>query len=328
MGSLTRFLQDAFAARCPAGWTCASEVPLVDKQAVRRLGFEPRADILLSHEKTLQRIWVEFEVSRADPVANHAKFATAAFLEGLAEHDCFVSMSSRHIARGRAALAAGTAIWMRGLGIPAFQVDLLPDFDESAVKALNGRVLTLEGDLPSMPIQGEIERVIDVSSVTTLTSGHRVHKADNAYTVSLNVRRWNSELQTDDGKLQWGRRRVQYFVFDPASELFAPSKFCAFIPSPVMARRIASGGHTGSIREPFLGMNMSLYSALGESDSRFDGHVARHHLQSRLSYRLMPVAATPEAVRLAFERWQFSVASIVTVPASAQVLLHGQDERT
>jgi hypothetical protein len=55
--------------------------------------------LLLSGDRS-RRIWVEFEVSRADPVANRAKFATSRFLEPEGSDDTFVSMASRHIAPG------------------------------------------------------------------------------------------------------------------------------------------------------------------------------------------------------------------------------------
>src|SRR5437879_7456209 len=93
MGSLTGYLQDAFAEHCPRGWTCHREAPLVGIDAAARLGFAPRADVMLEQPATSRRVWVEFEVSRADPVANHAKFGTSRFLEGDGrDGDAFVSM--------------------------------------------------------------------------------------------------------------------------------------------------------------------------------------------------------------------------------------------
>jgi hypothetical protein len=49
---------------------------------------------------------VELEVSRADPVANHVKFATAHLVSPMPAGDAFVSMVSRHVVRGRSNLAA------------------------------------------------------------------------------------------------------------------------------------------------------------------------------------------------------------------------------
>lgn len=81
MPTLTPWLQSRFAAHCPRGWRCRAEVPLVDEAASSRLGFRPRADALLERAADGRRVWMEFEVSRADPVANHAKFATARYFE-------------------------------------------------------------------------------------------------------------------------------------------------------------------------------------------------------------------------------------------------------
>lgn len=317
MGSLTRFLQEAFAAKCPKGWSCEAEVPLVEKAAVRRLGFEPRADVLLTDQASARRIWVEFEVSRADPVANHAKFATAAMLEGLRPDDCFVSMTSRHIVSGRAALAAGTTIWMRSLGIPAFQVDLLPSFDELSIKTLNAQPLTLKDDIKRLSIKDELDRVLDASSSAQLASGHRIHKVDNSYSVGLNVRQWNDEIATDAGRMLWGQRRVQFFVLDPASMLFAPSKFCSFIPGPVFAEFAP----TRNPVSPRLGMTMDVYAQLGEQDSRFDGHIARKHLERRLGYTLTPMSLLDGPLKKSFASWSTTVQPWVTVNPSPAILV-------
>jgi len=74
----------------------------------------------------------------------------------------------------------------------------------------------------------------------------------------------------------WGNRQVQYLAFDPVTHLFAPSKFCAFVPTPcpVMAAAVSTSRH-----EHAIGMKMSVYATFGEGDPRFDGHLARVHLQ-------------------------------------------------
>jgi hypothetical protein len=77
MGSLATFLQAEFRRRCPPGWECSPESPLLPAALTDLLGYDPRADVVLTDPAAKSRIWVEFEVSRADPVANHAKFATA-----------------------------------------------------------------------------------------------------------------------------------------------------------------------------------------------------------------------------------------------------------
>lgn len=52
MGALTGFLQEQFASCCPPRWRCRADVPLVNEGAARRLGFEPRVDVL--YERTDQ----------------------------------------------------------------------------------------------------------------------------------------------------------------------------------------------------------------------------------------------------------------------------------
>lgn len=321
MGSLTPYLQHAFAKAAPAGWACRAEVPLVDKAATRRLGFEPRADLLMERSDGSARIWVEFEISRADPVANHAKFATARFLEGGPGAEVFVSMVSRHVVSGRAALAAGTALAMRAMGIPAFQVDLLPDFDAESVKRLNAMPAASLRELKSLDAKGEVRRLIEVGQGDVTRTGHRIHKADNPWTVGVNVREWNRQIASAEGLALWGRRAVQYFVHDLGSGLFAPSKFCAFVPAP-------QGSEVEPLHARFkpqpVSMGLELYAALGEGDPRFDGHIARQHLQSRLGYRLVPLENALEIERLAdlrrsFEAWHAPLQ--VVVPLRRPVVL-------
>lgn len=318
MGTLTGYLQGRFRDGCPAEWACRAEVPLLDEAACRRLGFQPRADVLMERRDGSRRIWIEFEISRADPVANQAKFATARFLEGGWAADTFVSMHSRHIVRGRSALAAGTAMMMRSLGIPAFQVDLLPTFDGEAIRQLNALPRAELEQLAPFDAGPEIERVLQVTDAMLVSGWHRIHKADNAFTVSVNVRQWNREMAATPTATLWGRRAVQYFVHDPGSGLFAPSKFCAFVPAP---GGDAGGAAFRTVQEPPGGMRMGLYAVLGEQDPRFDGHVARRHLEQRLGYRVVGVGSAPPALREAFERWVAGCGSRVVVRGEAGLLV-------
>ena len=77
MPQLARYLQEAFERNCPKGWVCRTEVNVVSDDLAEMLGYAPKADAMLQEVATGRRVWVELEVSRADPVANHAKFATA-----------------------------------------------------------------------------------------------------------------------------------------------------------------------------------------------------------------------------------------------------------
>jgi hypothetical protein len=322
MAALTRWLQSRFAAHCPSGWQCRAEAPLVNEAASLRLGFGARADILLEREGDGRRIWVEFEVSRADPVANHAKFATVRFFERMPADDVFVSMTSRHIVPGRAALAASTAVMMRALGIPAFQVMLLPQIDGVGVRRFNSLSLE-ELDRSGPDIAPEVARVLDITSALALGGGHRIHRADNPWTVGMNVRRWNAELALPSGAALWRRRAVQYFAFDPGSGLFAPSKFCAFIPGAVFrdAMGVAEPRPPEYHARAVHLMTLDVYTRLDEGDARFDGNVARKHLELNLGYRQRALGDAAPRARAAFEAWHARVAAAVPLRGQTSILI-------
>src|SRR4051812_28106219 len=163
MGSLTSFLQAEFRRRCPAGWECTPETPLLPAPLIDLLGYDPRADVVLLEPSTNARIWIEFEVSRADPVANHAKFATANLFQAQPPGDHFVALLSPHIDRGRRNLAAGAIRLMRRIGMSAFQTTLLPLTTPEEIRRLNHLpVATLPGE--KLDVTAEIERVFAVIS--------------------------------------------------------------------------------------------------------------------------------------------------------------------
>lgn len=107
-------------ARTPRGWSCEVEARVLDGRFEKLLGYAPQADVLLVSDDGLHRLWIKFEVSRADPVANHAKFATAHLFQPQRSTGTFVSMMSSHVARGRRNLAANTVLLMRRIGMKAF----------------------------------------------------------------------------------------------------------------------------------------------------------------------------------------------------------------
>ena len=271
---------------------------------------------MLEHRSASRRVWIEFEVSRADPVANHAKFGASAFLEGPSrDGDAFVSMASRHIAPGRLALAAGTAMLMRGIGIAAFQVDLLPQFDAATIKRLNSR-----RDLAGTKIdaRGELERALQVSDAELTDGGHRIHKVDNRFSVAMNVRQWNAEMLDSALAALWGRRRVGYFTYDAASGLFAPTKFSAFVPT---VKTAAAAKLPALLDGRPAGMTMPIYSTLNERDRRFDGHIAWQHLQRALGYLVLELDRSSAAVQAQFWSWLGRVEQWVQPRARVTLLL-------
>ena len=184
---------------------------------------------MLERELPPERLWIEFEVSRADPVANHAKFATAHLFEPQSATDFFLAMVSPHVTRGRRNLACTTIALMRQIGMRAFQTVLLPGTDPAEVKRLN-HLSRADLDQSMLPVEIEIERAIAVTESLITMPNVDVHFAGDLLIVFLNLRSWNAELATSDGKQTWGRRTVTFFVYEAESGLFAPSKFCAYSP--------------------------------------------------------------------------------------------------
>src|SRR5262245_22581567 len=137
MGNLTGYLQDKFREACPPGWDCQPETRLLTRELQAVLGYAPRADVVLTECAAGRRLWIEFEVSRADPVANHAKFATAHLFQPQPPNDIFVSMVSRHVERGRRNLAANTIQLMRHIGMQAVQTVLFLSLNGGEVQRFN-----------------------------------------------------------------------------------------------------------------------------------------------------------------------------------------------
>ncbi len=97
MGQLASFLQEAFAQQPPLGWSCRREMRVLSSDLEQLLGYSPRADVCLETNDASHRIWIEFEISRADPVANHVKFATAHLFKAVRDlrHVCLDGQLSR-----------------------------------------------------------------------------------------------------------------------------------------------------------------------------------------------------------------------------------------
>jgi len=311
MGAITEYLQDSFAEVCPRGWTCRREVPVLDSSLAELFGYAPKADVLLEREDGQRRLWIEFEVSRADPVANHAKFATAHIFQPQSPGETFVSMVSWHVARGRRNLAANTITLMRHIGMSAFQTTLFPTLAPHEIRRLNHldkRALMAMNLAP----QREIARAMQVSEPLGTTDRYKVFFVGDLLDVICNLQHWNRSLLPDSGRELWGRRRVRYFVFDPKTSLFAPSKFCAYRPIP---REVPS-----AIPISAETMTMELYASLDEEDPRFDGHRAWRHLHDNLGMTLRPVASTPE-LSISFDKWLGGLGDAIQVDNRGALVL-------
>jgi hypothetical protein len=295
MGNLATFLQREFLQNCPSGWECKVEQPVLSKELAQMLGFAPRADVLLTRRDGSRRLWIEFEVSRADPVANHAKFMAANLFEPKSEIDVFIAMMSSHIDRGRHNLAASVIQVMRQLGMQAFQTVLFPGISGEGIKELNHKPLVELIHNVALPTQHEIDRAVGISETVLNCCGHSIHFVGNYFEVMLNIHHWNAQMATEAGSRLWAKRTVVYFAFDPVTMNFAPSKYCAFVP----ANRNFSAGRS----RIDTAMTMEIYVALDESETRFDGNIAKNHLVDRLSMKATPVADSDESIRQAFRNW-------------------------
>jgi len=313
MGTLTAYLQREFARKCPPGWMCRPEVRLLTPDLEGFLGYSARVDVVLERERPAKRLWIEFEVSRADPVANHAKFATAHLFQPQSSTDYFLAMVSPDVTRGRRNLACTTIALMRQIGMRAFQTVLLPGTDPAEVKRLN-HLSQADLNQAGPPVEVEIERAITVTESLISMSDLDVHFAGDLLIVFLNLRRWNTELVTPEGKQRWGRRTVTYFVYEAESGLFAPSKFCAY--SPISQSEAADSGPTS------LGvMTVANYAMLNDGTHTLDGHAAVRHLESRLGMILREGADEP-AILEQFGAWREDhIDSINVHPAGPHFLL-------
>lgn len=297
MPSLAQYLQQEFANLCPVGWQIHPEQRILPQNIEKVIGYSPRVDVLLERVDGSRRLWIEFEISRADPVANHAKFATAHLFIPQISTDTFVSMISSHVARGRQNLAANTIKLMRHIGMNAFQTTLLPKYSSVEIQRFNYYSIDRLHEC-KLDIVSEMERVFSVSETLTVLADRRLHFAGNIMDVMLNLHMWNTELTSASARKMWGRRTVTYFVYDPYSNNFAPSKFCAYIGVPNRENSTSMYQRTSGLE---AGMTVEFYITLGD-DHRFDGNRAWNHLVNNLAMRLLPPSDVPN-ITDKFDTW-------------------------
>ena len=310
---LARYLQDQFRARCPDGWRCTAERPLLDARDRALLGYDPRADIALERTDGTRRLWVEFEISRADPAANHAKFATAHLFRPWGPSDAFVSMISAHVARGRRNLGAGMIHLMRQVGIDAFQTVLLPELGKERIKLLNTSATALHEAHPD--VIPEIERVLEVAQPVASTTAGRLHFASDVFDVLLNLRRWNEEGDDPQTAATWRRRAVRYLVLDRVTGWCAPAKFAAYVLLPTRPTgliRLPDPQAHPSPPEPRTQhpaplvvdsrMTFERYLHLDNAEPLFDGHRAWTHLTRQLAFSSRAYHDAPAEAAL-FDAW-------------------------
>lgn len=274
MPSLARYLQVEFPKHISSDWICTHERNFLSEDLVAYLGYRPRADILLEKNDSSRRLWIEFEISRADPVANHVKFATAHLFQPQERTDTFISMASSHIASGRRNLAENTILLMRHLGMDAFHLALLPMYSAQEIRNLNHLPINLLSNL-GINVSHEIERIFNVVEPVYRHNLHsRIHFAGDLTEVLRNLRRWNKDIRSNLKQPLWGKRTITYFVYDPQSANFAPSKFCAYVP--VVSYNSYPQNLSGSLSKPE--MDLEIYQSIETDQKIFDGKRAREHL--------------------------------------------------
>ena len=314
MPHLARYLQEAFERNCPRGWRCRTEARVVTAEVEELLGYAPQADAVLQEVATGRRVWVELEVSRADPVANHAKFATAHLVSPMPAGDAFVSMVSRHVVRGRSNLAAHTVGLMRAVGMRAFQTPLLPELDGEAIKALNHLPMDrLREEAPEPG--GELARAMSVAGTLGRALGSDIHFAANAVEVVYNIHRWNADMARPDLRERWRRRPVRYFAHDPRSGQFAPSKFAAYLLLPESGGRLAEGISAG-----LTGMGLQAYTEIDQKHPLFDGIRAWRHLHEKLGMAATPLEEMEARTVDRFWRWAERFKDVLGIQKAPVVL--------
>jgi|688.fasta_scaffold85840_2 hypothetical protein len=293
-------LQRRWIANPPEGWTAEKELDLLSKDERELLGYRPLVDIVLTNLKSRRRLWIELEISRADPVANHAKFASAHLMHPVSHEDAFVSLVSNHVTRGRANLAAHTIHLMRAGGIRAFQMPLLKDFAGVQISRINQGKIPLSG-LPTP----DLREVIELTEPVTCDHETEIYYTTNCLEVILNVRQWNMDAQTGNGRNRWGNRRVKYLVFDRRTGMFAPSKFCAY--SRIRKPMATPGKNTFN-----PSMTIDAYSRIPHDHGIFDGQKAWKQL-SKIGFHKLRVEDASRNIREMLAAWVGANSNLVTI---------------
>lgn len=117
------------------------EASVFPQALCEEIGYSPAADLLVEYpwDKGDVRIWMELEVSRADPVANPAKFLVAFSERSPLPGEVFVFAISQAIQKGRAALCRRFVEMMHARGFPVRTEEYLPSATEHLIARLNVR---------------------------------------------------------------------------------------------------------------------------------------------------------------------------------------------
>src|SRR5262249_47287287 len=111
----------------------------------------------------------------------------------------------------------------------------------------------------------------------------------------------------------WGKRACTYFVYDPVSRLFAPSKFCAYTPVPPAAGVGEQGVNSQR-------MTTRAYSELNDGTHIMDGQRAWRHLVNEIRLRPLPPAEAG-SVSDDFTAWLDQCGEAISVRGSEATFL-------
>jgi hypothetical protein len=214
-------------------------------------------------------------------VANHTKFATSYIFQQLTGNDVFISMVSNHVTRGRKNLGACTIALMRRLGLRAFQTTLFPQWPGERIKEIN-HLPWEEISRADIDVQPELDRIQTITESLGCRGKQEIHFAANAFDVYFNVHNWNRDIGNPRFQKLWKRRTITYFVYNPWTQEFAPSKFCAYTVFPQAISDKTT--HDKSVSD--VSMTIKAYAAIDHHNTVFDGYKARKHLMSELGFQL------------------------------------------
>ena len=217
-------------------------------------------------------------------------------------------MVSPHVTYGRSNLAANMVFAMRRIGVPSFQTTLLPQFTPNQIKQLNTVPIESLRNYPNLYPSDEVDKVFTLINPVIRTAQRRLHFVGNMLEVVLNIQIWNKQIRHQDYQDAWGKRNVLYFVYDPLTHTFAPSKFCAYLVFAADVESVHSG------------MTIPVYVSLEQNEPSFDGYRARTHLQKHLQMSLISGEDHPAIMRY-FEQWYQDYQKQITVPARGPNIL-------
>jgi len=201
---------------------------------------------------------------------------------------------------------------MRRIGLQAYQTSLLPHDSPRSISRLNYLPIK-ELFAEDLPVKAEIERAITVAQPVGSLSQQSLYFVANLMEVMHNVVQWNRDMMNPTIQSLWGKRRITYFVYNPHTKQFAPSKFCAYI----------SVGKQAENNEPDVmgpAMTIPLYVKIPWGEPIFDGHTARRHLENHLAMRLVKLTEIPD-LYITFNSWYQQYVNFINAPIESLSIL-------